>query len=76
MIFVSYSRIRILKKGIRIRMKRIRILKMAIRFIRNRIQKINWIIRIKRIGKNLSAYTGINSDTKEFYSDVRKFILI
>ena len=65
MIFVSYSRIRILKKGIRIRMKRIRILKMPIRFIRNRIQKITRIIRMKRIGKNLSVYTGNNLDTKE-----------
>ena len=87
MIFVSYSRIRILKKGIRIRMKRIRILKMPIRFIRNRIQKINRIIRMKRIGKNLSVYTGNNLDTKEFiqmwgylflyneiYTDIKDFI--
>jgi hypothetical protein len=47
MIFVSYSRIRIFKKGIRIRMKGIRIFKKPIPFIRNRIQKIYRIIRIQ-----------------------------
>ena len=72
LIFVSYSRIRIFKKGIRIRMKGIRIFKKPIPFIRNRIQKINRIIRIQtnriifiRIKRNSFGYKGIYSDIKK-----------
>ena len=53
LVYVSYNRIRIVRKGIRFLINQIRILDFCVRFKRNRIDDFNQIIRLIRISEFL-----------------------